>query len=63
TDLFSSLISDIKSYSGKDPLLPWLRDQENERVSASRFAQRETASVPPKMLPNLLMFQYLNVCC
>lgn len=23
--LFSSLISDIKSYSGKDPLLPWLR--------------------------------------
>ncbi|KAL0554429.1 hypothetical protein IC582_008350 [Cucumis melo] len=24
-DLFSSLISDIKSYSGKDPLLPWLR--------------------------------------
>ncbi|KAJ6432482.1 hypothetical protein OIU84_019674 [Salix udensis] len=24
-DLFSSLISDIKSYSGNDPLLPWLR--------------------------------------
>jgi hypothetical protein len=24
-DLFSSLISDIKTYSGKDPLLPWLR--------------------------------------
>lgn len=24
-DLFTSLISDIKSYSGKDPLLPWLR--------------------------------------
>ncbi|XP_012086957.1 probable inactive serine/threonine-protein kinase bub1 isoform X2 [Jatropha curcas] len=24
-DLFSSLISDIKSYSGKDPLFPWLR--------------------------------------
>lgn len=25
TDLFNSLISDIKSYSGNDPLLPWLR--------------------------------------
>ncbi|KAF3976790.1 hypothetical protein ACB098_06G139100 [Castanea mollissima] len=25
TDLFTSLISDIKSYSGNDPLLPWLR--------------------------------------
>ncbi|XP_061985369.1 uncharacterized protein LOC133704536 [Populus nigra] len=24
-DLFSSLISDIKSYTGNDPLLPWLR--------------------------------------
>ncbi|GLT31504.1 hypothetical protein SLA2020_062370 [Shorea laevis] len=24
-DLFSSVISDIKSYAGKDPLLPWLR--------------------------------------
>ena len=24
TDLFTSLISDIKSYSGNDPLLPWL---------------------------------------
>ncbi|XP_018812294.1 probable inactive serine/threonine-protein kinase bub1 [Juglans regia] len=24
-DLFSSLISDIKTYSGKDPLLPWIR--------------------------------------
>ncbi|KAJ6350400.1 hypothetical protein OIU78_006548 [Salix suchowensis] len=25
SDLFSSLISDIKSYNGNDPLLPWLR--------------------------------------
>ena len=25
TDLFTSLISDIKFYSGNDPLLPWLR--------------------------------------
>ncbi|WCJ19931.1 hypothetical protein M5689_002200 [Euphorbia peplus] len=24
-DLFTSLISDIKTYSGKDPILPWLR--------------------------------------
>ncbi|KAI4306861.1 hypothetical protein L6164_030104 [Bauhinia variegata] len=24
-DLFTSLISDIKTYTGKDPLLPWLR--------------------------------------
>ncbi|KAK4786032.1 hypothetical protein SAY86_002721 [Trapa natans] len=24
-DLFSSLISDIKTYTGRDPLLPWLR--------------------------------------
>ncbi|CAN1325733.1 Mitotic spindle checkpoint protein BUBR1 [Linum perenne] len=24
-DLFSSVVSDIKSYPGKDPLLPWLR--------------------------------------
>ncbi|KAA8539550.1 hypothetical protein F0562_026242 [Nyssa sinensis] len=24
-DLFSSLISDIKTYTGKDPLIPWLR--------------------------------------
>ncbi|XP_068331308.1 uncharacterized protein [Pyrus communis] len=24
-DLFTSLISDVKTYSGKDPLLPWLR--------------------------------------
>ncbi|XP_047329731.1 uncharacterized protein LOC124933048 [Impatiens glandulifera] len=25
SDLFSSLVSDIKNYTGKDPLLPWLR--------------------------------------
>ncbi|XP_065871548.1 mitotic spindle checkpoint protein BUBR1 [Euphorbia lathyris] len=24
-DLFASLVSDIKSYTGKDPILPWLR--------------------------------------
>ena len=24
-DLFVSLVSDIKTYSGKDPLLPWIR--------------------------------------
>ncbi|KAJ4827905.1 hypothetical protein Tsubulata_021767 [Turnera subulata] len=33
TDLFSSLISDIKSYSGKDPLLPWLRGIKKMRES------------------------------
>ena len=24
-DLFVSLVSDIKNYTGKDPLLPWIR--------------------------------------
>ncbi|KAK7831775.1 hypothetical protein CFP56_027055 [Quercus suber] len=33
TDLFSSLISDIKSYSDNDPLLPWLRRKKVEFAS------------------------------
>nr|POF00048.1 hypothetical protein CFP56_15909 [Quercus suber] len=36
TDLFNSLISDIKSYSGNDPLLPWLR-RKNVEFASKRF--------------------------
>ncbi|KAF8369552.1 hypothetical protein HHK36_032426 [Tetracentron sinense] len=32
-DLFSSMISEIKTYTGKDPLLPWLRGVRKMRES------------------------------
>lgn len=47
-DLFSSLISDIKSYSGKDPLLPWLRYALNK--SHSHFSA-SSLSLTPYSLP------------
>ncbi|CAK7325904.1 unnamed protein product [Dovyalis caffra] len=52
-DLLSSLISDIKSYSGNDPLLPWLRGikkvkeclpQNVLREKLPRFLQKCTQS-------------------
>ncbi|KAL9231446.1 hypothetical protein vseg_006676 [Gypsophila vaccaria] len=35
TDIFSAVISDIKSYSGNDPLLPWLRGVRKLRETLS----------------------------
>ncbi|KAL6128060.1 hypothetical protein ACLB2K_071418 [Fragaria x ananassa] len=49
-DLFSSLISDIKSYSGKDPLLPWLRG-----------IRKLQASLPQKVLEQKLP-RFLQKC-
>ncbi|KAI8564271.1 hypothetical protein RHMOL_Rhmol03G0168500 [Rhododendron molle] len=40
-DLFSSLISDIKTYTGKDPLLPWLRGVRRMRESLPPHLLRE----------------------
>ncbi|KAL6126778.1 hypothetical protein ACLB2K_074823 [Fragaria x ananassa] len=50
SDLFSSLISDIKSYSGKDPLLPWLRG-----------IRKLQDSLPQKVLEEMLP-RFLQKC-
>ncbi|XP_074276643.1 uncharacterized protein LOC141600325 [Silene latifolia] len=49
-DLFTSLISDIKSYSGNDPLLPWLRGVRKLRDS-----------LPPQLLKDKLP-RFLQKC-
>ncbi|CAN4101471.1 unnamed protein product [Withania somnifera] len=49
-DLFSSLISDIKSYEGKDPLLPWLRG-----------VKKMKESLPPQLLKEKLP-RFLQKC-
>ncbi|KAH6837371.1 hypothetical protein C2S53_010773 [Perilla frutescens var. hirtella] len=49
-DLFSSLISDIKSYNGMDPLLPWLRGIKK---------MKET--LPPQLLKEKLP-RFLQKC-
>ncbi|XP_059301971.1 uncharacterized protein LOC132053890 [Lycium ferocissimum] len=49
-DLFSSLVSDIKSYNGKDPLLPWLRG-----------IKKMKESVPPQLLKEKLP-RFLQKC-
>ncbi|KAF8397233.1 hypothetical protein HHK36_016143 [Tetracentron sinense] len=49
-DLFSSLISEIKTYTGKDPLLPWLRGVRKMRES-----------VPPQILKAKLP-RFLQKC-
>ncbi|CAO2817020.1 unnamed protein product [Amaranthus hypochondriacus] len=49
-DLFSSLITDIKSYSGNDPLLPWIRGVRK---------MRET--LPPNILEEKLP-RFLQKC-
>uniref|UniRef100_A0A7C9FQU5 BUB1 N-terminal domain-containing protein n=1 Tax=Opuntia streptacantha TaxID=393608 RepID=A0A7C9FQU5_OPUST len=49
-DLFSSLISDIKSYTGNDPLLPWLRGIRKMRES-----------LPPELL-NEKLPRFLQKC-
>ncbi|KAL3334372.1 hypothetical protein AABB24_030884 [Solanum stoloniferum] len=49
-DLFSSLISDIKSYNGKDPLLPWLRG-----------IKKMKESLPPQLLKEKLP-RFLQKC-
>ncbi|XP_028784510.1 probable inactive serine/threonine-protein kinase bub1 isoform X2 [Neltuma alba] len=40
-DLFTSLISDIETYSGKDPLLPWLRGIRKMKDTLSPAALHE----------------------
>ncbi|GMP23474.1 hypothetical protein CsSME_00001061 [Camellia sinensis var. sinensis] len=40
-ELFSSLISDIKTYTGKDPLLPWLRGIRKMRDSLPPLLLKE----------------------
>nr|GMD57656.1 probable inactive serine/threonine-protein kinase bub1 [Ipomoea batatas] len=40
-NLFSSVISDIKSYAGRDPLLPWLRGIRKMKESLPPQALRE----------------------
>ncbi|KAH0664105.1 hypothetical protein KY284_029036 [Solanum tuberosum] len=49
-ELFSSLISDIKSYNGKDPLLPWLRG-----------IKKMKESLPPQLLKEKLP-RFLQKC-
>ncbi|KAM3375880.1 putative inactive serine/threonine-protein kinase bub1 isoform X1 [Capsicum galapagoense] len=49
-DIFSSLVSDIKSYNGKDPLLPWLRGIKK---------MKET--LPPQLLKEKLP-RFLQKC-
>ncbi|KAL3521246.1 hypothetical protein ACH5RR_019395 [Cinchona calisaya] len=49
-DLFTSLISDIKNYNGKDPLLPWLRG-----------IRKMKESVPPELLGEKLP-RFLQRC-
>ncbi|GFP96855.1 mitotic spindle checkpoint protein bubr1 [Phtheirospermum japonicum] len=65
-NLFSSLISDIKSYNGLDPLLPWLRliifhsptftvgIRKMKETLPPQLSERETASISPEMLRDLL---------
>ncbi|OMO76586.1 Mad3/BUB1 region 1, putative isoform 2 [Corchorus olitorius] len=50
SNLFSSVISDIKSYSGKDPLLPWLRG-----------IKKMKESLPPEILKEKLP-RFLQKC-
>ncbi|KAG8380865.1 hypothetical protein BUALT_Bualt06G0060900 [Buddleja alternifolia] len=49
-DLFSSLISDIKSYNGVDPLLPWLRG-----------IRKMKETLPPQLLKEKLP-RFLQKC-
>ncbi|CAN1165171.1 Mitotic spindle checkpoint protein BUBR1 [Linum perenne] len=49
-DLFSSVVSDIKSYPGKDPLLPWLRG-----------IKKMTELLPPNLLKAKLP-RFLQKC-
>nr|XP_016497490.1 PREDICTED: probable inactive serine/threonine-protein kinase bub1 [Nicotiana tabacum] len=49
-DLFSSLVSDIKSYNGKDPLCPWLRG-----------IKKMKESLPPQLLKEKLP-RFLQKC-
>ncbi|KAJ4970735.1 hypothetical protein NE237_003834 [Protea cynaroides] len=49
-DLFSSLISDIKTYTGKDPILPWLRG-----------IRKLKESLPPQLLKGKLP-RFLQKC-
>ncbi|KAH9604932.1 hypothetical protein KSS87_002514 [Heliosperma pusillum] len=49
-DLFTTLISDIKSYSGNDPLLPWLRGVRKLRDT-----------LPPQLLKDKLP-RFLQKC-
>ncbi|XP_007008897.2 PREDICTED: probable inactive serine/threonine-protein kinase bub1 isoform X1 [Theobroma cacao] len=49
-NLFSSVISEIKSYSGKDPLLPWLRG-----------IKKMKESLPPEIL-NEKLPRFLQKC-
>ncbi|XP_043723852.1 uncharacterized protein LOC122670894 [Telopea speciosissima] len=49
-ELFSSLISDIKTYTGKDPLLPWLRG-----------IRKLKESLPPQLLKRKLP-RFLQKC-
>ncbi|XVE99808.1 hypothetical protein REPUB_Repub03eG0233200 [Reevesia pubescens] len=50
SNLFSSIISEIKSYSGKDPLLPWLRG-----------IKKIKESLPPQILTEKLP-RFLQKC-
>ncbi|XVE69463.1 hypothetical protein DITRI_Ditri09bG0154300 [Diplodiscus trichospermus] len=50
SNLFSSVISEIKSYSGKDPLLPWLRG-----------IKKIKESLPPQILTEKLP-RFLQKC-
>ncbi|XVF24168.1 hypothetical protein REPUB_Repub13aG0104100 [Reevesia pubescens] len=50
SNLFSSVISEIKSYSGKDPLLPWLRG-----------IKKIKESLPPQILKEKLP-RFLQKC-
>ncbi|CAM8892197.1 unnamed protein product [Rhodiola kirilowii] len=49
-DLFTSLISEIKSYTGKDPLMPWLRG-----------IRRARECLPPQMIMEKLP-RFLQKC-
>ncbi|CAM8889174.1 unnamed protein product [Rhodiola kirilowii] len=49
-DLFASLISEIKSYTGKDPLMPWLRG-----------IRRMRECLPPQMMKEKLP-RFLQKC-
>ncbi|XVF84058.1 hypothetical protein PTKIN_Ptkin16aG0544200 [Pterospermum kingtungense] len=50
SNLFSSIISEIKSYSGKDPLLPWLRG-----------IKKIKESLPPQIL-SVKLPRFLQKC-
>ncbi|XP_076954645.1 uncharacterized protein LOC143629189 [Bidens hawaiensis] len=49
-NVFSSLISDVKTYTGQDPLLPWLRG-----------IRKMTDSLPPQLL-NQKLPRFLQKC-